>query len=514
MNPKAVAGVTGVIGLAVVGFIGHNYNTQSRARRDLLVVDDNDYGVEVDDLNSDFFDEWSDDFENGTDLWRQFNKDIGIEISEDDVMLKQDGRKGGGRGKGKVNWNKFKEAQLAGLGDAMAAEWQKHNDALTFFNEISGVRMGQRDPSEFGANMDDEGNYAGYHRTAPIINSFKDAFGCKSDGSSNFRSGKTNVWALFPGAVPLFSASGNHMSDWAKYWDFFMKFAESWPTKAKDFRFSIGSYSTTAKFTPRGYKFRANTPFSRMQKYYKKPSMNAARPKLFSTLRSVLTYLPRYGVSTPAAGDNCVLFWFFQDVPRDLNDFLVPEEYEMIREMHSLCTVIPIMVGPDSGSAAWQSFAANLMPGLQSKYAKDPDYNGVFNVASFDDLTSAELHAHVNDYLCLVENRATCRTVADAWQPPSSEMSTDSDPTEGFRAVVEDYDDSPAEAAGTQAASEAASTEEATTAKVPEIDSCCGHDGTKATAFDSELRTCCEDGQVRAYEYEGDDPCLSSDFFK
>jgi hypothetical protein len=29
------------------------------------------------------------------------------------------------------------------------------------------------------------------------------------------------------------------------------------------------------------------------------------------------------------------------------------------------------------------------------------------------------------------------------------------------------------------------------------------------------LRTCCEDGQVRAYEFEGEDPCLAAadDFY-
>jgi len=252
-----------------------------------------------------------------------------------------------------------------------------------------------------------------------------------------------------------------------------------------------------------------------MGRYYKKPAMNAAQPRLFASLRSLLTYLPRYGVATPTAGDNCVLIWFFQDIPRDINDFMVPEEFEMINELHSMCTVIPVLVGPNTGGKDWQSFAANIMPGLQAKYAKDPDYNGVFQVDSFSGLLNDDLHTHINNYICLMENRATCRTFSDAWQPPASDDST-GEPTEGFRGLEEDYDVPASMPSGTDIAGTTVSeaTTEATTAKVPEIDSCCGHNGPSATPFDSELRTCCEDGQVRAYEYEGDDPCLASEFFK
>ena len=38
--------------------------------------------------------------------------------------------------------------------------------------------------------------------------------------------------------------------------------------------------------------------------------------------------------------------------------------------------------------------------------------------------------------------------------------------------------------------------EEAEGPKIPEIDSCCGHDMWTSIPFDSELRTCCSNGKV------------------
>ena len=44
--------------------------------------------------------------------------------------------------------------------------------------------------------------------------------------------------------------------------------------------------------------------------------------------------------------------------------------------------------------------------------------------------------------------------------------------------------------------------------KIPEIDSCCGHNAFTATPFDSELKTCCEDAVVKPWGAEGNDPCV------
>lgn len=529
MNPKQVAGVTGAVGLAVIGLAGIKYQSavNSRAKRAILEEEEQaiqqDYDLEVDGWEEpDFVDEWLDTSENATDLWKQFNHDLGIELNEEDVSVKQmrdDDRlrrrkKGSNR---RVNWNRLRENMIEGLHDQMLTEFSAREDKLSFYNSISGVEHGKRDPKDFGDEEDDEGDYAGFAKTAPMVQQFVDAFNCRGDGKGLWRgSGKTNIWALFPQAVPMFSEKKNHITDWNYYWKFFMKIAQNWPTGSRDLRFSIGSYHTSAAFTPRGYRYRANVPWSRMQMFYRKPRMQAAQPRFFGSLRSALTYLPRYGVSTPSAGDNCVMFWFFQDVPSDIDDFQIPEEYEMVEELHSLCSIIPIVVGPNAKSDMWKDFVANLMPSSRTKYAKDPDYNGAYYVEKLSDLMDPQLIEHVNKYQCLVANRATCRMAADAYVPAASAATAA--PTQAlFKAVVEDYDEpttTTSEPTTAEPTTEGPETTAGTVAEVktPEVDSCCGHDGFSATPFDSELKTCCDDGVVRAYEFEGDDPCVSAEF--
>lgn len=535
MNPKQIAGVTGAVGLAVIGFAGVQYQAgvNSRAKRSLLddieegsgattIVD---YELEVDGLGDpNLADDWVDN-ENSTDMWIQFNHDLGIELNEEDVSIKQSRedllrRRKPGKGSKRVNWGRLRETQLPSLQEQMVAEFAAREEKLSFYNSISGIEHGRRDPGEMGEdeNNEDDDPYLGYDKTAPIVQQFVDAFNCRADGKGLWGGGgKTNIWALFPQAVPLFADAKNHVTDWGYYWKFFMKVAQNWPTNQRDLRFSVGTYHTSAAFTPRGYKVRKNIPWGRMQLYYRKPKMQASQPRFFGSLRSALTYLPRYGISSPASGDNCVMFWFFQDVPSDIDDFQIPEEFEMVTELNSLCTVIPIIVGPNAKSDMWKNFVANLLPGVRTQYAKDPDYNGAFYVNELKDLMDPQLHEHVNKYQCLVANRATCRMTESAWVPPASAAT--GSPTVAFKAIVDDYDEPTTTTAVPTTAEETTAGPETTaapvvTVKVPEIDSCCGHDGYSATPFDSELKTCCDDGVVRAYEFEGDDPCVAAEFFK
>ena len=116
-----------------------------------------------------------------------------------------------------------------------------------------------------------------------------------------------------------------------------------------------------------------------------------------------------HGVSSASAGDDCILIWFWQDVPIDVNQFLVPEDYDILLQLHDLCTMIPVIIGPDAKTDKWKKFVANLQPGLRGKYAKDSDYSGAFYLEEMKDLMSDEFSTHLNNYLCLVKHRATCR---------------------------------------------------------------------------------------------------------
>lgn len=507
MNPKTVAGISGVAGLAILGLIGTHMSGQSRARRDLLadvqdLSDDSDFVV--DDLSI-FEDDWTK--ENNTDLWEQFQRDLGVELDDDDVSVKQR----------RINWSRFKENQIPGLHNNMQQEYTKRIDALEFFNEISGASYGRRDPSEFGESYGDEkGGYEGYDDMAPQVEEFLDAFQCSDDGSALHRAGgKTSFWFLFPAGVPLFTSRQMHVKAYAGYWEFLIRMAGSFPV-GSDTRLSIGVYGNGAVFTPRGYKFRKNMPWSRISRFYKKPRMMASRPKFFASLNVLLSFIPRYGQSTAAAGDNCYLFWFFHDVPQDLNDFMIPENYEDIRNLHNICQVLPIIIAPNADHEMWKKFTAQVVPGLQTHYSKDPEFSSVWYLKDFSELSQAQFIQNVNQYMCLVENRATCRIRMDGFVPPPSASPTEAEPTESdFRGIQEEYAEYEPEAPAVVATE---SEPEATEAgkkekKEVEIDSCCGHNQYSGTPFDSELRTCCSDGKVRAYEFEGDDPCLSAALF-
>jgi len=520
MNPKHVAGISGVCGLAVIGFVGVKLAGNSRQKRDLLVSgnapDSDDYDVEVDEefAFGEFVDPWTSEDENSTALWKEFQAQLGVELEDEDVQMKQ--RRKNQRG---VNFNRLNERNIPKMHDAMIKEWEKRTENLDFYNEISGVDFGKPDPEDEGPD------YSGYRKTAPVIQDFINSFGCQGNGKSLWRKGaQTNIWFMWPETVPLWTDADKHVSEWKNYWSFVKGVASSWSARS-NIRFSVGSYGATVRFTPRGYKFRANTPWNRMDRYYAKPKMSAARPSVMNAVRTALTYVPRYGVSTPTAGDNCIMYFFFHDVPRDINDFMVPEQFEMINELHSICTVVPIVIAPNAKTSdSWKKLMANFMPGMRNKFAKDPDFSGAFFLESFQELFDADFLQGLNNYLCLVENRCMCRVVHDAYVPPASGAPTQAEPTEGFRGLEEDYQ-APTEAAlATEAdpttadpttAGDATTAGIATTPKVPEIDSCCGHDGYSSTPFDSELRTCCEDGQVRAYEFEGEDPCAAAadDFY-
>ena len=121
---------------------------------------------------------------------------------------------------------------------------------------------------------------------------------------------------------------------------------------------------------------------------------------------------------------------------------MIPEQHELIKELHSVCTVIPVIVGPDAKSDNWKNFVANLSPGLQLSVPKDEDYSGQFYVEKLQDLVDGDLVEKINKFQCLVENRATCRIFGDAFLPAASVGATEGDvieATEGFRAVL--YDD-------------------------------------------------------------------------
>ena len=200
-----------------------------------------------------------------------------------------------------------------------------------------------------------------------------------------------------------------------------------------------------------------------------------------------------------------------------------------------------IFVGHDQYDPVIQAYASALMPGYQTKVAKDPDFSGIFFAKHLSDLGTPDFVQAVFKYITLVKSRVACRlhengivsmggdsasegSMGGTFEPgtedtvsPGDEFTVDPDslltvpvePTdggEGFRGL----------GFGTVAPTVDGRNEYKlnygyatvhTTIKLPEIDSCCGHGVFTGTPYDSELRTCCDDGKPRAFSDDGSDPC-------
>lgn len=440
--------------------------------------------------------------------------------------LRRGGGRGKGRGKGKGKGNsgpakfnpaKIKADSIAELAPQMAQAWASREEGMATFHEIAGSTFAHGDPSFAGMEGDEENNFPGMGRTAPSVQRFIDEFACSAGGYWGDSNDDANIWFMIPTTIPLFGS--DPVADYSGYVDFISKIAgRSFPTgnQNKNFKYSIGQYSNWVKFGGQK-KYKDTADFLRAQKKYEKPLLSASQPTFFKALKNAAGQLDRKP-SSAAVGDNCVLVWFFHDIPRDLDEFMNPDSLDALADLHDTCTVIPFFVAPSTATnrKMWTQLGAQITPGRQMQYGKDEDYDGIFYASGFDDLrTNNQLADHFNNYLCMVKNRCLCRINNDGYVYPASPVApttgftTTEGADDGFRAV-DDYDSIETTAGTTTegTTTTAFDTTVGPTAKIPEIDSCCGHQQFGGTAYDSELKTCCDDAVPRSYMDDGSDPCF------
>ena len=344
--------------------------------------------------------------------------------------------------------------------------------------------------------------------------------------------------------MPLFTDDANgHVLEYKGYWKFITSFAKAFDFRKKGgLRLSIGLYHKGAVYSPRGAIYRPGRfPWGRVAAYYARPRATTSMPFIIPTANTLLNWLPRFGASSPSAGQDCFTFWFHQDFAADADQLLLPEQFAKLDEVYAMCTVMHIFVGHDQYDPVIQAYASALMPGYQTKVAKDPDFYGIFFAKHLSDLGTPDFVQAVFKYITLVKSRVACRlhengvvsmggdsasdgSMGGTFEPgtddtvsPGDEFTVDPDslltvpvePTdggEGFRGL----------GFGTVAPTVDGRNEYKlnygyatvhTTIKLPEIDSCCGHGVFTGTPYDSELRTCCDDGKPRAFSDDGSDPC-------
>ena len=182
-----------------------------------------------------------------------------------------------------------------------------------------------------GARRDETIKYhKGFDDTDPSIQKFLDEFGYKPDGSNLFKEGQFQFWFLLPAAVPLFAEEAmGHVGDYKNYWKFITNFAKAFDFRKKGgLRLSIGLYHKGAVYSPRGAIYRSGRfPWGRVAAYYARPRATTSMPYLIPTANTLLNWIPRFGASSPSAGQDCFTFWFHQDFAADADQLLFPEQF-------------------------------------------------------------------------------------------------------------------------------------------------------------------------------------------
>lgn len=527
--------------LGLLAFAGiYNNSGSHRARRNVLIEEEE----EIVDRTGEFMNDIGNMTEGD---WKEMQFGLGIteaellpfEIDEEDIEAKQR-RKKGGKG-GKVNMNRFKLKDVPRLHDKMVETWNfRQNTLMANFVNDGGIAAGSRQPAD---QLEEEAaaaahvvngaypDYSGNDKTAPSVQKFLNEFGYADDGANLFREGNAQVWFLLPAAVPLFTSdSADHLGKYGNYWEFVSSFSDAFDKSrgrgGNTVRISVGLYHKGAVYSPRGTQYRAGRfPWARIKNFYLRPRTTTQMPYIIPTAESLLAWIPRFGSSSASAGDDCYTFWFHQDFAADANQLLLEDQFARVDQLYQACTVMHIFVGMDRNDPKIQGYAAALQPNLQTKLAKDPDFSGVFFANSLDDVSGTALREQVFKYMTIIKSRAGCRVVEDAYTAPVSDASGTAfagtaaagtmmpaaegvtmAPGGGFEVVeVTDSSFEATEAATVRGLMDMDPTE---APKIPEIDSCCGHDMFNGTPYDSELRTCCDDGSAQAFSADGSDPCV------
>lgn len=552
--------------IGLLAFAGiYNHQQTNRAKRDLHVARPAVQEVaEEADFSEHSEMEGLHDIANMTESdWAEMQAGLGMNkadfvpftVDDEDVQAKQRRRKNRNKG---PTLNRFRLNDVPALHDQMVTTHDfRINSLMANFVEDSGIQAAQKTPVEM-LSADEQAaahvvnnnypDFSGIDRTSPSVQKFLDELGYADN--KIFNRGQSQVWFLVPAAVPLFGSANQHVADFSNYFQHITHWKSAFDGGAGRVRISIGLYHKGAVMSPRGAIYRRNFPWNRVRAFYQRPRTTTSMPSLIDTAASITSWIPRYGSSTPSAGQDCYTVWFHQDFAADANSLLVPEEFAKLDQLYQMCNVIHVFVGMDRNAASVQNYVASLVPGLQTKTAKDPEFSGAFFADSLSEVGSPEFAEAVKKYAFLIKSRSGCRLATDGYVAPTAGMEELSEGDLGLGTAFPDATAAgtavPGLADGTAAAGTVApllgeavadATAAAATAgfdalsvaptggdfrgiletesaapKVPEIDSCCGHDVYTGIPYDSELRTCCEDGSAASFGDGGGDPCMTVGF--
>merc|ERR1712110_449572 len=407
MNPKVIAGTTGLASLAFLGYLASN-SGHSISKRAIEIEDD----IIIEETNSTSL--------TNQEQFIQFLREINLDVSQPDLF-----EKAATQIQYKGNWANMRKYQstvddkltYAAVHDAMVAEHQSRLEegedwADSFvvqpaaeFKAPAGMSGNCEYSSSPNDPMDDEGCLVtrGLDFTPPHLNSVIEAAGCNDPEYIPYTDDdNTNIWFLIPRAIPLWAKDENsHVDSWTNYFTLIKGMADDWWTRRHSgiVRLSIGLYLNGVQLIPRGVRMTGRSPLNRLTRWYSQPALSAQKPGFYRTLRTISdnvgkgAYRANSGNGVLPGSDenkeNCYFLMFIQDLPYDLNQAHVRVPAENTRKrtgdffdhINSKCYASYAFVMPgarDSDSPAGKfidQFQLVAQPGLQEFHPWDEDYS-------------------------------------------------------------------------------------------------------------------------------------------
>lgn len=431
--------ITGIrfSGLASLVLLAYIYSTQNHHKISKRSIDLDDEIYEYQEQNS----------TSEKDQWISFLNDINLDISQDVYeKVAQVAYTGNFN-----NMRQYFKGKYAQVHDAMLTENDKRMTEASEWADAIKINLPQA--AEYKAAAGQSGNCEwsisesladedgcvkriGLEFTSPHITKQIQNAGCDDPNYVPYTNDdNTNVWFIVPRAIPLWAKDENsHIDDWAEYFTLIKRMTANWWVRKHTglIRLSVGLYLNGVQMIPRGVKMSLRNPLTRLTRWYRSPSISAARPGFYKTLKSVSSslgtgiYKPNSanGVlpSTEENKDNCYMLMFIQDIPYDLNTIHVRTGSESRKrtgdffdKINSVCTanyafVMPGARDPESKAGKFiDQFEMIAFPNRKTYFPYDPDFSGIYRLENFQEVSSQAFEDHLRMGMCMHSKRQQCK---------------------------------------------------------------------------------------------------------
>jgi len=344
------------------------------------------------------------------------------------------------------------------------------------------------------------------------------------DNKNMFAAGNIFLAFIMPSGIPLSSPMDGYRKDFNKFNRLFRAFVETYikpmVLKQKHVSLWIGREDRKLSWTTKQpIKYTAKRfPMTRIIKLIQNPVPSAYQPTVMKTISTLENMVDTFGASKSQLSD-CFTIWIHHNMPLDASQFLDPATADRIMELNKQCTITHVWVGFSGAEQerAIRSLQQFLQPEQTTKTMFGSDNRNWFVFDGHNGILGEAGSAGEFDFMHkLYSNMVTerLRLTCQMATPSFNFGSADADyytPTDGPAATTEPEPTSAFFTASTANSPydkelvEGAAAMEGTTD--PPIWACCGI-GVMGVKYNSNMKSCCDDGSVKAYGDGGQDGCV------